>query len=305
MLGVVGDSAAGKTTLTQGLAALLGLKEATLICTDDYHKYDRRTRRTLKVTALHPHSNYLDIVSQHLHLLRQGQPILKPVYDHEHGAFAPAEYITPGQLVIVEGLLALHSPAMQKCFDVTIYLSPQEELRRQWKVNRDTAERNYTVEEVLASIERRLPDSQAYIWPQRQAADLVIKFYRPPQPSADDQTQLSVRVMQVHTLPSPDLSDILAQFTNSGKPGVRLEKDVWVGNRAVDVLEIAGDISPDRARAIEELLWRHLELSGHLRPEIIGGYAEGAKQHRSPTLALTQLLIAYYLVTVRAHQPLS
>jgi phosphoribulokinase len=260
-------------------------------------------RRALKMTALHPDSNHLDIVSQHLHLLRQGQPILKPVYNHRHGMFEPAEYIKPGQLVIVEGLLTLHTPAMQKCFDVAIYLSPEEELRRQWKVNRDTAERSYTPEEVLASIERRLPDSQAYIWPQRQAADLVIKFYRLPDHPADDHTHLSVRMMQVHTLPSPDLSDILAQFANGRKPGLRLEKDMWVGNRSVDILEIDGDIGPDKATALEESLWRHLELSGRLRPERIGGYAEGARHHRSTTLALTQLLIAYYLLTVRAHQP--
>ena len=64
MLGVVGDSAAGKTTLTQGLAALMGVSEAALVCTDDYHKYSRTERRGLNLTALHPDNNYLDIVAQ-------------------------------------------------------------------------------------------------------------------------------------------------------------------------------------------------------------------------------------------------
>jgi len=49
-LGVVGDSAAGKTTLTQGLAKLIGIAEATLVCTDDYHKFSRERRRTLNLT---------------------------------------------------------------------------------------------------------------------------------------------------------------------------------------------------------------------------------------------------------------
>ena len=41
MLGVVGDSAAGKTTLTAGLVRALGAERVSVICTDDYHRYDR------------------------------------------------------------------------------------------------------------------------------------------------------------------------------------------------------------------------------------------------------------------------
>ena len=38
MLGIVGDSAAGKTTLTSGIARILGPDRMATICTDDYHK---------------------------------------------------------------------------------------------------------------------------------------------------------------------------------------------------------------------------------------------------------------------------
>jgi hypothetical protein len=40
MLGVVGESAAGKTTLTAGLVRALGAERVSVICTDDYHRYD-------------------------------------------------------------------------------------------------------------------------------------------------------------------------------------------------------------------------------------------------------------------------
>ena len=300
MLGVVGDSAAGKTTLTQGLAALMGVSEATLICTDDYHKYSREQRRGLNITALHPDGNHLDIVGQHLDLLRQGQPILKPVYNHEFGLIEAPEYIRPNELVIVEGLLTLFTPAMQRCFDVTIYLDPEENLRRQWKVNRDTIERGYRAEDVLASIDRRWPDSQAYIWPQKDVADLVIRFYRSDDRDEWDNAHLNVQLVQHHTLPSPDLTALLARSNSSKRPRLRLDKDVWTENGLVDILEIDGDISPQKARALEELLWQQLALSGHFRPENIGSYRESGMEHHSPPLALTQLLIAYYLLTVRS-----
>lgn len=57
ILGIVGDSAAGKTTTTSGLVKLLGPHRVTHICTDDYHKYDRRERAALGITALHPDCN--------------------------------------------------------------------------------------------------------------------------------------------------------------------------------------------------------------------------------------------------------
>ena len=41
ILGIVGDSAAGKTTLTRGIAQVLGEDQVTAICTDDYHRYNR------------------------------------------------------------------------------------------------------------------------------------------------------------------------------------------------------------------------------------------------------------------------
>jgi phosphoribulokinase len=44
ILGIVGDSAAGKTTLTRGIAQVLGTDQVTVICTDDYHRYDRKQR---------------------------------------------------------------------------------------------------------------------------------------------------------------------------------------------------------------------------------------------------------------------
>ena len=44
VLGVVGDSAAGKTTITRGLVRLIGEERVTHIAGDDYHRYDRWQR---------------------------------------------------------------------------------------------------------------------------------------------------------------------------------------------------------------------------------------------------------------------
>jgi phosphoribulokinase len=70
ILGIVGDSAAGKTTLTAGIAAILGADRVATICTDDYHRYGREDRARFGITPLHPECNYIDIIELHLALLR-------------------------------------------------------------------------------------------------------------------------------------------------------------------------------------------------------------------------------------------
>ena len=62
ILGVVGDSAAGKTTITRGLVRILGDEKVTHVCTDDYHRYDRKQRAELDITPLDPECNYVDIM---------------------------------------------------------------------------------------------------------------------------------------------------------------------------------------------------------------------------------------------------
>ncbi|EUA23832.1 phosphoribulokinase / Uridine kinase family protein [Mycobacterium xenopi 4042] len=141
MLAVVGDSAAGKTTITAGLVEALGPDRCVSISADDYHRFDRAERRGKPFTPLHPDCNYIDILEQHLQLLATGHPILKPVYDHSIGRRVRPELVEPKDFIIVHGLLPLHSKLARACFDVTVFLDPPEEIRRAWKINRDTVTR--------------------------------------------------------------------------------------------------------------------------------------------------------------------
>ena len=115
ILGVVGDSAAGKTTITRGLVRSLGEDKVTHVCTDDYHKYDRRQRAERNLTPLDPDCNYIDIIGQDLRRLRAGAAILKPVYRHADGTFGAPVYVKPSGFTVVEGLLGYHAAEMRDC----------------------------------------------------------------------------------------------------------------------------------------------------------------------------------------------
>jgi len=261
LLGIMGDSAAGKTTLSRGIAQILGEENVTIICTDDYHRYDRRQRAEIGISALNPECNYLDIMQQHLSLLRSGQPILKPIYNHATGTFEPPEYVKPSKFTIVEGLLGYSTRGARSSYDVKVYLAPPEPLRRNWKVKRDTRKRGYTEEQVLEQLLQRESDSQAFIRPQRQWVDVIVTFYPPSAHSVQSDLLLNARLLLRPTIPHPHLSKILTPDGNHLGSAIRLELDRDM-NKPVDVLEIDGHATSEQVKELERMLHRDVPLLG-------------------------------------------
>lgn len=300
ILGIVGDSAAGKTTLTRGIAKILGEEDVTVICTDDYHRYDRKQRAEMKISALAPECNYVDIMEQHFRLLREGQPILKPIYNHSTGEFDAPEYIEPKKYVILEGLLGYSTRAARDSFDVKAYLAPPEELRASWKIKRDTGKRGYTEEQVRDQLKMREFDSEAYIRPQRQWSDMIVSFYPPEEGSGQNDLLLNVRLTLRPTIPHPDLTDILNPEGSHLGEAIRLDLERDMG-KPVDVLEIDGHATKEQVVELEHILCNEIPYLGQFCSlegnedigKLVGTTGEIL---RSYPLALTQLMLTYHML---------
>jgi phosphoribulokinase len=284
VMGIVGDSAAGKTTLTSGIARILGTDRVTRVCVDDYHKYDRAERAALGITPLHPDCNYLDVMEQHAERLHYGQPILKPVYEHSSGTLVRPEYVVPREFVILEGLLTFASAVLRQFIDVKVYLDPPEKVRRVWKVKRDTTKRGYTEAQVLAELEKRECDSAAFIRPQRDFAD----------PASPPDERYDVRMVLRPTIEHPDLSYLVDGPRPAGD-GVRLELGRDNG-RPADFLTIENGVTADQATALENCVWEHLPALRPITGDQFGEYLDLQQVRHSDHLALTQLLLAYHLL---------
>lgn len=293
ILGIVGDSASGKTTIAAGIAAILGSERVAIICTDDYHRYTRKERAANGLSALDPAGNHIDILEQHIRLLRAGEPILKPIYNHHGGTLDRPDYVEPKEYIILEGLLGYSTRAMRDCYDVKVYLEPEEGLRQRWKILRDCSKRGYTVEQVMQSLDKRRFDSVNFIQPQRTFADMVVRFFPPEAHAEETGARLNVRHTLRPTLPHPDLSPILDA---GAKSGFRLELARDIDGKPVDVLEISGEIDDRRAKQMEDLLWSLIPEASHLRANL-GQFIDESRQTRSShPLALSQLLMTYHLV---------
>jgi len=77
---------------------------------------------------------------------------------------------------VFEGLHPFVFQRMRDIFDIRIFVSTDEALRRFWKIRRDTRERGHAVEKVTAEMDRRQDDSAQFIQPQEQFADWVLEY---------------------------------------------------------------------------------------------------------------------------------
>jgi len=195
LIGVAGDSGCGKSTFLRRLTDLFGEEFMTVICLDDYHSLDRQGRKQAGVTALNPQANNFDLMYEQIKTLKSGQAIMKPIYNHETGMIDPPEKIEPNKVVVIEGLHPLYDARVRELLDFSVYLDISDEVKINWKIQRDMAERGHTYEDVIASINARKPDFTAYIEPQKQYADVVIQVL--PTQLMDDKEGKLLRVRLV------------------------------------------------------------------------------------------------------------
>ena len=142
---------------------------------------------------------------------------------------------------------------MRQFYDVKVYLDPPEDLRTVWKVKRDTSKRGYTAEQVRAEMKKREGDTLHFIRPQREHADIVVRFHLDEGVKPEKaRTNINVQLVLRPTIPHPDLT-YLIDGTHHNSTDIRLQlgRD---GGRPVDFLEIAGDVSVGNATRLEDAI---------------------------------------------------
>jgi uridine kinase len=193
---IAGDSGTGKDTLCISLANVFGESATSLLMGDDYHLYDRKAPLWQVTTHLHPAANDLATMNQDALSLMRGRPVRAVHYDHARGRFTKKRFISQRELVVINGLHALTSVEVRRTADLTVFMSMDEPLRRQLKINRDVGERGHALASVVGSIERRYPHTRRFIDPQAKLADVVLRL-QPTSPLPADEAVRPGRVDMV------------------------------------------------------------------------------------------------------------
>lgn len=175
LIGIGGNSGSGKSTLTNNLVNVFGKKNTTIMRGDDMHKWERGHDKWLEYTHLNPYANHLHKELHYLRALASGHKIARPHYNHSNGKFTEEKDIHAQKVIVFEGLHPFYLENQRALYDLKIFLRPEPVLATHWKILRDMAARGYSREHVLEQIERRRPDSEKYIEPQAEHADVIVE----------------------------------------------------------------------------------------------------------------------------------
>lgn len=267
LIGIGGDSGSGKTTLSKVLAKLFNEKNVVNVCGDDTHKWPRGHKNWQVFTHLDPRGNQLHRDLDNAIALKSGYPIERVHYDHTTGQFTDPVIVEPNKVIIFEGLHPFYIKQARDLFDLKIFLKPEESLRRHWKTLRDTAERGYSKDKVDAEFEKRHVDSEKYIQPQEELADITI-------------SQTSSGQLQIIIDNSIDVESFVQNFNkiDTFKINYSYEHDDKI------IIECAGGISEDEVeKCAYELIPGFQEIT-QAKPEFDGG-----------AYGIIQLFVIYYL----------
>src|SRR3990170_6115572 len=102
IIGIAGDSGSGKTTYSNGIRRLIGIDLVQTITMDGYHKENRSQRKVSHKLPLDPSANKLDLLLQHLKLIKEGKSVDIPIYNHQTGDFEAPLKFSPSPIVIIE-----------------------------------------------------------------------------------------------------------------------------------------------------------------------------------------------------------
>ena len=290
VIGVAADSGCGKSTFMRRLTSIFGGQTVgplgggfgtdggwetntlvsdltTVICLDDFHLNDRGGRKESGLTALDSRENNFDLMFEQVQALKNGETIEKPIYNHVNGTLDTPETIEPTPIIIIEGLHPMYDERVRDLLDFSLYLDISDEVKLNWKVQRDMEERGHSLESILASIEARKPDFDAYVAPQKEFADLTIEVL-PTLLDEEDKKTLRVRCIQKEGISDfrpcylfDEGSTIKwtpsASKLSSSEPGIAMSSgpEEFFG-KSVQVVEIDGTFDN-----IQELVYVESQLS--------------------------------------------
>lgn len=179
IIGVAGGSGSGKTHFAKELQRTLGEEHCAIIYQDNYYidqsaKFDGDGG---SVNFDHPSSLDFALLAQGLRTLKTGQRLQVPIYDFvTHSRKQETLLEEPKKVIIIDGILILHSEEVRAQLDEALFFDTPEALRFERRLNRDVHERGRTPEGVRKQFELQVrPMHDQFVEPSKAHAHLIIK----------------------------------------------------------------------------------------------------------------------------------
>jgi uridine kinase len=178
VIGIAGGTGSGKTTVAQVLLQRVGAHRISFLPHDAYYLDLRHLplQERARVNFDHPDSLESDLLVEHIHRLKEWQPIHLPVYDFtHHSRTEDTILVEPRRVILVEGILIFYEAALRKLFDVKIYVDTDPDIRFIRRLQRDISERGRTTESVVRQYLNTVrPMHLEFVEPSKRYADVII-----------------------------------------------------------------------------------------------------------------------------------
>lgn len=177
IIGVVGGSGSGKTTVARAIHQATGL-DAAFVDQDAY--YQDLAHLTLEerrqVNFDHPDALDNDLMVAQLEQLAAGEAIEKPTYDYvRHTRAEQTERVEPASIVIVDGILLFTDARLRELFDIKLYVDVADDVRFIRRLQRDVEERGRAMDDVIHQYLTTVrPMHLEFVEPSKRHADVIL-----------------------------------------------------------------------------------------------------------------------------------
>jgi len=182
VIGIAGGTGSGKTTVVDKILQNINVEEINVLSQDNYyldHPHLSFSERE-KLNYDHPKSIDFDLLLEHVKSLKNNQPVNHPTYSFvKHARTKDFVFVSPKDVLIVEGILVLTHKELLKEFDLKVFVHADSDERLIRRIKRDTQERGRTLEEVLHRYQTTLkPMHREFIEPSKNEADIIVPNMR-------------------------------------------------------------------------------------------------------------------------------
>ena len=196
MIGVAGGTCAGKTAVCERLASMAGQEQLALIRLDSY-QVDHTHQSVAERAATnydHPDAYDWGLLNDHLARLVAGESVMAPTYDFTvHNRSVITRPIDPAPVIIVEGILVFHDPALRERFDLKVYVDADADVRFIRRLTRDVEDRGRTIDSIIEQYLTTVrPGHEHFIEPSKRYADVILPS------GGDNEPAINLLLAQVH-----------------------------------------------------------------------------------------------------------
>jgi uridine kinase len=178
IIGIAGGSGSGKSTVARRIAEALTPASAAFFDMDAYYRNhaDLSLDERRKVNWDHPDAFDLDLLTEHLGQLSEGQAVEKPVYDFvSHLRSEQTVRIPPSDVIVIDGILLFVDPRVRDRCDVKVFVDTDADVRLIRRIRRDMAKRGRPLEEILEQYLTTVqPMHLQFVEPSKRYADLIV-----------------------------------------------------------------------------------------------------------------------------------